>query len=147
MSKFTSEKIRRRPGTGSLWFVLFAAAICWCAIVIYNSAETSEYNYFFNLDASIRTQAQTAQNNRQVVASFEKSNPDGTKDNFWVRRTRLKLEADARVAVSLCLWSVNQYNNSIKSFLAHENTGKRLLDGFSVDVCWDASKLPPQQNS
>ena len=110
-----------------------------------NSAEerTFQYKHFLQLDADIRTQAQAAQVSRDAVADFEKAHPNAAADSFNAGQERSQLNTDARGAAQICLGSVNEYNNSVKSFLSHKYVDVRLPDSFNVAACTkDPSLLP-----
>jgi hypothetical protein len=113
-----------------------------------NSAEnrTFQYNHFLTLDSTIRAQAQAADINRQALARFEKSHPDATKDSYQAGQTRSELEGNATGTEQICLSTVNEYNNSVLSFLAQKYVDTNLPKSFPTAVCQDPSQLPPSMS-
>lgn len=71
---------------------------------------THQYQHFFDLDATIRSQVRNAAKATQALADFNKTTPPQAGESFSVTETRNQLRANVTGLEQLCQTNVAQYN-------------------------------------
>jgi hypothetical protein len=142
----------------ALAFVLVIGAVLWglgvfTAPVVgkgeqykqINSApnRTFQYQRFFDLDGTIRTQVRNAAKARDELTAFNASNTQRPDENFAITESRNQIRANAVGLGQLCQSNVNQYNNDAQEWTRDQFLDSKLPEHFNPGVCDDPSLLPP----
>jgi hypothetical protein len=109
-----------------------------------NSADnrTFQYQRFFDLDATIRSQSQSAAQAKKDLADFNKQTPQRGDESFSITETRNQMRTVADGLRQQCLSNIQQYNNDAQEFTRNQFLDKNLPEHFNPAACDDPSLLP-----
>lgn len=103
---------------------------------------TFQYQHFFELDGTIRTQAINVGQARKEVAEFNAKYPASATETFNISEMRSQKEANLSGLLQLCQQNVQQYNNDAQQFTRNKFLSNKLPVSFSSAACTDPANLP-----
>lgn len=108
---------------------------------------TFVYQHFFDLDATIRTQAYQADAARKALEKFEKQYPVTANEPFNISELRSQKEQTVTALEQQCVANVEKYNNDAQQFTQDKFLSNKLPVSFDPKVATDPTLLPPSASS
>jgi hypothetical protein len=102
-----------------------------------NSEEnrTFQYQHFFDLNATIHSQAENLKTAKMADAAFEKQYPPSPTEAPNITELRGQKQANVAGIQQLCVANVQKYNNDAQEFTRNQFLDRQLPASLSIDIC------------
>jgi hypothetical protein len=127
-----------------VWWVLWAFSVAVSPVIgqgeqykqINSSTNrTFQYQHFFDLNATIHTQAQNLKVAKQESKDFDKQYPPSSQEPFSITEIRGQKQANVTGLHQICISNVQKYNNDAQEFTRNIFLDKQLPSNINPSIC------------